>query len=56
MIIILCPYLVALCVFSKFRLLRWGWLSGTISLGGFILAIFLAFFVISRRRVCRQRA
>ena len=28
MIIILCPYLVALrAVFSKFRLLRWGWLS-----------------------------
>jgi hypothetical protein len=53
MIIILCPYLVALrAVFSKFRLLRWGWLSGTISLGGFILA----FLVISRRRVCRQRA
>ena len=28
MIIILCPYLVSLrAVFSKFRLLRWGWLS-----------------------------
>src|SRR4029434_3446040 len=33
-------------VFSKFKLVRWGWLSGTISLliGGFILATFLALF------------
>ena len=47
MIIILCLYLVALwVVFSKFKLVRWGWLSGTISLliGGFILATFLALF------------
>ena len=47
MIIILCLYLVALwVVFSKFKLVRWGWLSGTISLliGGFILAAFLALF------------
>ncbi len=47
MIIILCLYLVALwAVFSKFKLVRWGWLSGTISLliGGFILATFLALF------------
>src|SRR5204863_3700464 len=47
MIIILCLYLVALwAVFSKFKLMRWGWLSGTISLliGGFILATFLALF------------
>jgi multidrug resistance efflux pump len=47
MVIILCLYLVALwAVFSKFKLVRWGWLSGTISLlvGGFILAIFLALF------------
>ena len=39
MIIILCLYLAALwAVFSKFKLVRWGWLSGTISLliGGFI--------------------
>ena len=45
--LILCLYLVALCfVFSKFRLVRWGWVSGTISLliGGFILATFLALF------------
>jgi hypothetical protein len=29
MIIILCLYLVALwAVFSKFKLVRWGWLSG----------------------------
>src|SRR5947209_2307146 len=47
MIIILCLYLVALwAVFSKFKLVRWGWLSGTVSLliGVFILAIFLALF------------
>ena len=47
MIIVLCVYLVALwAVFSKFKLVRWGWLSGTISLltGGFILATFLALF------------
>ena len=47
MIIVLCLYLVALwAVFSKFKLVRWGWLSGTVSLliGGFILATFLALF------------
>ena len=47
MVIILCLYVVALwLVFSKFKLVRWGWLSGTISLlvGGFILAAFLALF------------
>jgi multidrug resistance efflux pump len=47
MIIILCLYVVALwLVFSKFRLVRWGWLSGTIAVlaGAFILAIFLALF------------
>src|SRR6266702_8649608 len=47
MIIILCLYLVALwLVFSKFKLVRWGWLSGTVALlvGGFILATFLALF------------
>src|SRR5437660_7655862 len=47
MIIILCLYLVALwAVFSKFRLVRWVWLSGTVSLlvGGFIVATFLALF------------
>ena len=33
-------------MFSKFRLVKWGWLSGMISLlvGGFILATFLALF------------
>jgi multidrug resistance efflux pump len=47
MLIILCLYIVALwLVFSKYKLVRWGWLSGTISLlvGGFILATFLALF------------
>jgi multidrug resistance efflux pump len=47
MIIILCLYIVALwVVFSKFKLVRWGWLSGTVSVlvGVFILAIFLALF------------
>jgi multidrug resistance efflux pump len=47
MVIILCLYLVALwAVFSKFKLVRWGWLSGTVSIaiGVFILATFLALF------------
>ncbi len=47
MIIILCLYVVALwIVFSKFKLVRWGWLSGTISIliGAFILATFMALF------------
>ena len=47
MLIILCLYIVALwLVFSKYKLVRWGWLSGAISLlvGGFILATFLALF------------
>src|SRR5436309_4536556 len=47
MIIVLCLYVVALWLgFSKFKLVRWGWFSGTISLvtGLFILAIFLALF------------
>lgn len=47
MVIVLCLYLIALwIVFSKFKLVRWGWLSGTVSLliGGFILATFLALF------------
>ena len=45
MVIILCLYVVALwLVFSKFKLVRWGWLSGTISLlvGGFILTTWIA--------------
>jgi multidrug resistance efflux pump len=47
MVIILCLYVVALwAVFSKFKLVRWGWLSGTIAVavGIFILATFLALF------------
>src|SRR5437773_4481450 len=47
MLIILCLYIVALwLVFSKYKLVRWGWLSGASSLlvGGFILARFLALF------------
>jgi multidrug resistance efflux pump len=47
MVIILGLYVVALwLVFSKFRLVRWGWLSGTVSalVGVFILATFLALF------------
>jgi hypothetical protein len=45
MVIILCLYILAMwLVFSKFRLVQWGWLSGTVSLliGGFIVATFLA--------------
>jgi multidrug resistance efflux pump len=46
-LIILCLYVVALwLVFSRFKLVRWGWLSGTVSIliGAFILATFLALF------------
>jgi multidrug resistance efflux pump len=46
-VIILCLYVVALwAIFSKFKLVRWGWLSGTVSIliGVFILATFLALF------------
>ena len=47
MVIILCLYIAALwAIFSRFKLVRWGWLSGTISVlvGVFILATFLALF------------
>jgi multidrug resistance efflux pump len=47
MVIILCLYIVGLwAVFSKFKLVRWGWVSGTVSVvaGVFILAVFLALF------------
>jgi multidrug resistance efflux pump len=47
MVIILCLYIVALwALFSKFKLVRWGWLSGAVSVlvGVFILATFLALF------------
>jgi multidrug resistance efflux pump len=47
MVIILCLYVVALwLVFSKLKLVRWSWLSGTIAalVGVFILATFLALF------------
>jgi multidrug resistance efflux pump len=46
-LIILCLYFATLwLIFSKFRLVRWGWLSGTVSVlvGVFILATFLALF------------
>jgi multidrug resistance efflux pump len=46
-LIILCLYIIALwLVFSRFKLVRWGWLSGTVSIliGAFILATFLALF------------
>jgi multidrug resistance efflux pump len=46
-LIILCLYFAALwLIFAKFRLVRWGWLSGTVSvvIGVFILATFLALF------------
>lgn len=47
MLIILCLYVVALwLVFSKWKLVRWGWLSGTVSVlvGAFILGTFLGLF------------
>src|SRR6186713_2014427 len=46
-VIILCLYIAAMwVVFSRFKLVRWGWLSGTISIliGAIILATFLALF------------
>jgi multidrug resistance efflux pump len=46
-LIILCLYFVALwLLFSKFKLVRWGWVSGAVSLfvGALILATFLALF------------
>lgn len=47
MIIILCLYVLAMwAIFSKLKLVYWGWLSGTISIviGVFILATFMALF------------
>lgn len=47
MLIILTLYVAAMwLVFSKYKLIEWGWVSGTVaSLGGaFILAVFLAMF------------
>src|SRR6266481_2993895 len=47
MVIILCLYIAALwAIFARFKLVRWGWLSGTVSLlvCVFILATFLALF------------
>lgn len=47
MLIILTIYLVLTwVVFSKLKLVRWGWASGTVTvfIGGFILAVFLALF------------
>src|SRR3977135_2544054 len=47
MVIILCLYIAALwAIFSRFKLVRWGWLSATVSVlvGVFILATFLALF------------
>jgi hypothetical protein len=45
MLIILCLYAVALwAIFSRFKLVRWGWASGSVALsvGLLILATFLA--------------
>ena len=47
MLIILCLYLVLVwLVFSKLKLVKWGWASGTIAVlvGASILAVFLALF------------
>src|SRR3977135_1970003 len=47
MVIILCLYIAALwAIFSRFKLVRWGWLSATVSVlvGVLILATFLALF------------
>ena len=45
--IILITYLaLAWLVFSKFKLVKWGWLSGTVTvlIGAFIIAVFMAMF------------
>ena len=45
--IILITYLaLAWLVFSKFKLVKWGWLSGavTVLIGAFIIAVFMAMF------------
>jgi multidrug resistance efflux pump len=47
MLIILTLYIVLVwLLFSKLKLIRWGWVSGTIAvlIGAFILAVFLALF------------
>ncbi len=47
MLIILCLYLIGVwAIFSKFKLLRWGWASGvvTVLVGAFIVATFLVLF------------
>ncbi|WP_213288797.1 HlyD family secretion protein [Bradyrhizobium sp. sGM-13] len=47
MLIILTLYLVLVwLIFSKLKLVRWGWASGTVAvlIGAFILAVFLAMF------------
>ena len=47
MLIILCLYLVLVwLLFSKFKLLKWGWGTGSVTVlgGAFILAVFLAMF------------
>ena len=47
MLIILCLYLVLVwLVFSKLKLLKWGWGTGSVAVlgGAFILAVFLAMF------------
>ena len=47
MLIVLCLYLFLVwLVFSKLKLLKWGWGAGTVTLlvGAFILAVFLAMF------------
>ena len=47
MLIILCLYLVLVwLVFSRLKLLKWGWGSGSVTalVGAFILAVFLAMF------------
>jgi multidrug resistance efflux pump len=47
MVIILCLYLTLVwLIFSRLRLIPWGWVSGTVTVlvGAFILAVFLALF------------
>ena len=50
MLIILTVYLVLVwLVFSRLKLIRWGWVSGSLAvlIGAFILAVFMAMFILA---------
>ena len=52
MVIILCLYIVALwLVFSKFKLVRWGWLSGTVSVASRLPGADSAFWAAAEKAI-----